>query len=204
VRYSPPDPPEVAFLATPGARDLTPAGLAVLRELFLFREAEALAIGRPPHHVMTNAALVALAANPRSPVDRVAGVARRTLAPEPRARLVAALKRGQAAEPIAWPKRRGELFWTAEARARLARLKQWRHAEAERLGLDPGIVWPASHLEQVALHPAEPAEALDRGDPPWVRRWQWQALGPSLARYRSRGLDDAAAPAEPGGDEAPA
>ena len=44
-----------------GARDLSPRGRAVLRELIIFREAEALAMGRPPHYVMHNQAMLALA-----------------------------------------------------------------------------------------------------------------------------------------------
>jgi ribonuclease D len=204
VRYSPPDPPEKAFLGTPGARDLSPQGLAVLRALYVFREDEALHIGRPPHHVMSNAALIALAADPKAELAKVVGIGRRTLSGEPRARLIAALKQGQRAEPVVWPKRSGDAYWTAEARKRLTALKQWRSAEAERLELDPGVVWPAPHLEQIALHPEKPGPALDKGEPPWVRQWQWQVLGASLEAYRTAGLEDTAAvarPAEGGGGE---
>jgi ribonuclease D len=197
VRYVPPDPPEQAFLTVPGSRDLSPAALAVLRELYVFREQEALRIGRPPHHVMSNAALLALANDPLTDPERVGGMARRTVSGETRGRLNDALRRGRAAPPVAWPRRAYEVYWTPEARARLTRLKQWRTAEAERLALDPGVVWPAAHLEQVALHPARPSVALDKGQPPWVRRWQWQLLGLSLAHYRVSRLDDPADDAIP-------
>ena len=50
------------------------------------------------------------------------------------------------------------------------------------------MVWPVAHLEQIALHPDRPAEALDKGDPPWVRRWQWNLLGASLERYPGAAL----------------
>jgi ribonuclease D len=193
VRYVPPEPPEKAFLATPGARDLPPQGLAVLRELVVFRDEEALRIGRPPHHVMSNAALVTLAANPKADVNQVGGMGRRTLSGEVRQRLLAAISRGLRSEPVPWPRRAGENAWTPEARRRLTRLKQWRTREAERLDLDPGVIWPAAHLDQVALHPDRALEDLDKGEPPWVRRWQWQVLGPSLAHFRTTGLDDPAA-----------
>jgi ribonuclease D len=195
VRYMPPEPPEQAFMGAPGARDLSPAGLAVLRELYVFREHEAVRIGRPPHHVMSNPALMTLAANPRADIDKVTGLGRRTLT-EARARLKDALQRGLAAEPIRWPRRVSENPWSSESRARLTRLKQWRSAEAERLALDPGVVWPAVHLEQVALQPEAPLAALDRGDPPWVRRWQWQMLGGALERYRTTRLDDTSVPTD--------
>lgn len=193
VRYSPPDPPAKAFIGTPGARDLSPQGLAVLRALFVFREEEALRIGRPPHHVMSNAALIALAAEPKADLAKVTGIGRRTLSGEPRGRLNAALKQGLRAEPIPWPKRSSDTYWTAEARRRLTALKQWRSAEAERLELDPGVIWPAPHLDQIALHPEVPGPALDKGDPPWVRQWQWQVLGASLEQFRRAGLEDRAA-----------
>ena len=192
VRYVPPDPPEQAFFGTPGAPDLSPLALAVLRELYVFRDDEALRIGRPPHYVMSNTALLALAADPKADLDKVAGLGRRVLTGEVRGRLEEALRRGRAAEPVAWPKRRGESSWTSELRGRLTRLKQWRTAEAERLDLDPGVMWPAAHLEQVALHPDRPSAALDKGDPPWVRQWQWRTLGGSLDRFRETVLDDAA------------
>jgi ribonuclease D len=190
VRYVPPDPPELAFFGTPGARDLSPAGLAVLRELYLFREHEALHIGRPPHHVMSNAAMISLAASPKADLDKVDGLGRRVLAGDARPRLKDALRRGQAAAPVTWPRRVGESFWTSETRARLTHLKQWRTAEAERLDLDPGVVWPAAHLEQVALHPHQPSAAVDKGAPQWVRQWQWATLGPALEHYRTAVLDD--------------
>ncbi len=190
VRYVPPEPPEQAFLATPGARDLSPRDLAVLRELYVFRDGEALRIGRPPHHVMSNAAMVALAAEPRADLRRIQGLGRWVMGGEVRTRLRDALARGQASEPVQLPRRRGENPWTNELRARLSQLKRWRTGEAERLELDPGVVWPAAHLDQVALHPRRPSVALDQGEPPWVRDWQWQVLGPSLEHFRTSQLDD--------------
>ncbi len=192
VRYTPPDPPEVAFMALRGARDLSDAGRAILRELFLWRDATAQRVGRPPHHVLSNDTLLLLADNPDAPLHRLRGVDRRVLERH-RDRLAEAIRRGVAAAPVPWPRRGGVNPWTPEARERLARLKAWRNAEAEALDLDPGVVWPAPHLEQVALQPGQPSAALDGGEPPWVRAWQWEALGPSLAGFRVEALRDAAA-----------
>lgn len=190
VRYVPPDPPEEAFLGTSGARDLKPRELAVLRELYVFRDAEALRAGRPPHHVLSNAAMIALSADPRADLRKVQGLGRWVQGGEGRQRLREALVRGQAADPVQPPKQRGHNPWTAESRARLQLLKGWRSKEAERLGLDPGVVWPALHLDQMALQPRRSSAELDQGDPPWVRAWQWQELGPSLEQFRTRQLDD--------------
>jgi len=188
VRYTPPAPPEQSFLTVPGARKLTGRGLAVLRELYVFREHEARRIGRPPYRVMSNSALLSLAEDPPPNLKHVRGVGRRTLARAGR-RLEAALRRGVQADPVYLPHRRSGNPWTPEARHRLAALKEWRSGEAERLGLDTGTVWPAAHLKQAALFPGTDSAALDEGKPPWVRQWQWGELGESFARFRrERGL----------------
>lgn len=189
VRYDAPAPPEEAFLSVKGARDLSPRGRAILRELYIFREGEALDLGRPPHYVMHNSALIALSAEPDQPLDRLRGLGRRTR--ERRSRqLRSAVDRGIVAKPVPWPRSGGRNPWTPEARSRLAALKRWRTAEAATLELPAGLVWPARHLDQVALEPSADLRRLDRGvdqagEPPWVREWQWAELGESLAEFLS-------------------
>ena len=182
VRHEPPVSPAEACLTMKGARDLSPQGRAVLRELYVFREAEALAMGRPPHYVMHNQALLALAEAPDTPIDQLRGIGRRTLGRRG-GELRAALARGKAAPPLPWPKSAGRNPWTPEARDRLTALKRWRQAEAERLGLSAGLIWPARHLDQVALWTERPLRELDLGDPSWIRDWQWAELGESLTRF---------------------
>ena len=60
VRYEPPDP-DTAFLAVKGTRALDGKGLAVLKELFAVREAEARRADRPPAFVIPAEAMVYLA-----------------------------------------------------------------------------------------------------------------------------------------------
>jgi ribonuclease D len=182
VRHAPPAPPEEAFMRVRGARDLDPKGRAVLRELAVFREDEALRLGRPPHYVLSNDAMVALAANPAADPARLGGVGRHARGPAG-ARLRAALRRGREAAPVPWPAPRGPNPWTPEARGRLVQLKRWRAREAEALGLDPGIVWPAGNLERLALAPSTDPAALDDDDPPAIRAWQEAALGASLRAF---------------------
>lgn len=182
VRHEAPAPPEAACLTMKGARDLSPRGRAVLRELIIFREAEALAMGRPPHYVMHNQAMLTLAEAPDTPIDRIQGIGRRTLGRRS-SELRAALARGKAAPPLPWPKPAGRNPWTPEARDRLTALKRWRQAEADRLALSAGLIWPARHLDQVALWPDRPPRELDLGEPSWIRDWQWAELGESLMRF---------------------
>src|SRR5439155_10322588 len=62
VRWAEPESPEVAFLKVKGARALDPRGLAVLREVFLWRERTAARFDRAPFRVLGNETLLALAA----------------------------------------------------------------------------------------------------------------------------------------------
>ena len=184
VRYESPMPPEEAFMKLKGARDLESAGRAVLRELFLLREQEALRARRPPHFVLGNRAMLELSAQPHTDPAQVRGVGGMLQRGGGQARLRAALRRGREAEPVPWPRARGRNPWTPEARQRLSTLKAWRRSAAEPLDLDPGVVWPAAHLERLALDPAAELAALDQGDPPWVRRWQWLTFGDALDEAR--------------------
>ncbi|MEO8083802.1 MAG: HRDC domain-containing protein [Ardenticatenales bacterium] len=183
VRHDPPVPPVDAFWRVRGARELTSQARAVLRELFVFREAEAQRIGRPPHHVLSNDALLALANEPDARLDRVGGVGA-AVRGAARDRLRAAIERGREAGPLPWPRRTVVNPWTSPSRDRLLALKAWRKGEAERLGLEAGILWPMAHLEQIALHPQADMATLDDADAPAVRRWQWAELGPSLEDLR--------------------
>lgn len=184
VRHDPPAPPADAFWRVRGARELTAPARAILRELYVFREAEAQRIGRPPHHVLSNDALLALASEPDARLDRVGGIGG-VVRGAARERLRAALERGRNAGPLHWPRRSSDNPWTAPARDRLQALKAWRKAEAERLGLEAGIIWPMAHLEQLALRPQADLATLDDPAAPAVRAWQWTELGASLEAFRA-------------------
>lgn len=188
VRFDPPTSPEQASLRLKGARDLSDRERAVLAAVFSFREAEALRAGRPPHFILGNAALLTLARRPPTDPSSLPGSGRRLQGSMLR-RLKQAIDAGMSADPIPWPRSKDRNPWTPEARARLSKLKRWRTVEAAKLDIEAGFVWPAAHLDQVALRPEEAREdlrALDHGDPPWVREWQWSTLGPSLADFLGR------------------
>lgn len=185
VRYEPPPPPEEAWTRLKGARDLGPRERAVLREVFVFRDAEARRLGRPPYHVMSNEAMLALAQDPDRPLSELSGL-RRGMKGDRAAELRRAVERGKAAVPIRMPRSSGRSLWTSEARERLKQLKRWRKGEADRLDLGPGTVWPAAHLERLSLEPDADPRRLDTGSPPDVRDWQWRELGDSLLAFLAR------------------
>ena len=61
VRYRAPDPPEIAFLGAKGSRELDARGLAILRELYVFRHNEGLRSGVPPFRILSERALIDIA-----------------------------------------------------------------------------------------------------------------------------------------------
>ncbi len=189
VRYEPPDPPEKAFLSIRGARKLSGESLAVLRELCIFRDREALQLGVPPYRVMSNKSMIELATNPDRDLGTTKGIRRSTLSRQ-RPQLEAAVRRGKQSLPVALPRHTGRNPWTAKTRQRHASLKSWRAREANRLNLDRGLVWPAAHLKLVALHRDRPSADLDRDEPRLVRDWQWAELGLSLGDFRREDLGD--------------
>ena len=102
-----------------------------------------------------------------------------------------AIERGRRSAPVPWPNRGRRVDWTRADRERLQALKLWRTSEAQRLGLDPGIVWPLDHLKRIALHPGVGAREADCAHPAWVRDWQWGELGASLDAFRRQEMGGA-------------
>lgn len=198
-RQEPPPSSHDACLQVKGAKELDDQGRAVLHALYCFREQEALRLGRPPYRVMGNETMLTLARDPGQRLESLPGIGRPYLGPRRRA-LLAALTQGRQDPPLRWPRHGAASRWTGEQRDRLTRLKAWREAEAARLGLSAGLVWSARHLDQLALHPDVDPRELDlgevRGDLPWIRRWQWDALGDAL---RSRLVTLVASSAAPPG-----
>jgi ribonuclease D len=173
--------PDDAF-AVKGARMLDPRGLAILRELFIVREAWAHAAGRPPFKVLGADMLVRLAATrPLAPED-LAGIAGCT--PRVRQRygsgILAAVGRGMAiAEPdlpLFRPSRKSRPL--SGVVRRIESLLAWRPLAAERTGLDPGLLLPRRLIEQVAGANPESLEALARVD--GIRRWRVDSFGSEI------------------------
>lgn len=187
VRFRTPDPPEVAFLQVKGSDRLGPRELAVLRELFLWRQGKAKRLGYPLHRVLTAEDLVRAAQeatqcpmperqSERQLEQRISGclpALRTHLADGPGGELMSALQRGIQGPPVHRPEMPRRFNpWTPDSKDRLQRLKRRRTSLGISLQLDPALVWPAPSLERVALNPETwRAEFLDEGNPE-VRRWQ--------------------------------
>lgn len=184
ARYKPPRPPDVALFRVKGSEQLRPRALAVFKELFLWREREAKSLDWPPFQVVGNEALVSLAQASTSSAGaqsaRVQGLYARMSR-----RIVegvqAAIGRGLTGAELHRPEAPGKASpWTPASQERLRRLKRWRTARGDALGLDPALLWPAASLERLALDPqAGRAEILEHGTTE-VRSWQRREFGQEL------------------------
>lgn len=141
-----------------GARDLPPAGRAVLRELYQFRDGRARTLDRPPVRVMSDDALLAISR--LRPAD-LTGLRRAGLSPLQVDRygngILAAVRRAEQAPPPAPP--RGGPPPDPRIIQRYDALRAWRKERAAARGMEPEIVVPNAALR--ALARAEPQTAAE-------------------------------------------
>lgn len=152
-----------------GSHKLGRASLAVLREIWQWREGEAIAANRPPYFILQHEAVIDLAAL------AVTGRELETLLPRKfsdrrRAGLMEAVKRGLAVLPREQPeplRSTGRRSTDAEKRQMLE-LQKRRDARAAELGIDPTLV--ASRATMLAL-----AEDWEQHAPE-LMNWQRELL----------------------------
>ena len=178
LRHPPDEPLETAFRRVKGWDALNPRQIAVLRELYAFRDGKACAWDMPPTIAASNGDLLELAQSDGVVPRDVGGMLARRCFGE----LLEAMRRGLDGPEESKPPRHdaGADVWTPERRERLRMLKRWRTGLGEELGLAVSHVWPTPSLERLALHPDVLEEELAGGDGD-VRRWQRNEFGDSLA-----------------------
>jgi ribonuclease D len=172
------------FWSLKRARDLTAREAAVLRELYAMRDGKARQADLPPFRIVSDETLLGLARrSPRSPAD-FEGIKGFTPLVQRRigAQVVEAVGRGLAVPeadlPI--PPRGQGRRKSGAAQARLERLREWRRTRAAELGLDPGVLFPQSTLEGLALAGLPGLEATD--SIPGLREWRRRLILPEAAR----------------------
>jgi ribonuclease D len=176
------EPDREAFLRVKGARDLTPRGLAILRELYAWREEVARERDQATFRVLANQALIELSARAPSTqreLPEITGISE-GLAQRRGRELLAAVRRGMEVPEGELPRFPAARRWERdpEHEARVESLKAARNRRADQLGLDPGFMMSKAMLEEVArAMPGSPAELLEM---PGVRNWQVEALGDAL------------------------
>ncbi len=182
TRWGPSGLAEEAYLRIKGAKILRGHQLAVLRELYAWREAAASQLDRAPFRVLMNESMVAIAK--AMPPDEAALKDLKALSPDQLRRrgpeLLEAVARGAraAAESIPVFERTRRAPPDPAYEARLERLKAVRNAAAERIPLAPGVLCANGILEAIARMEPATVEALARVE--GMRRWQRQVLGEEL------------------------
>ena len=134
-----------------GSSRLSRAGLAVLRELWRWREHEAVNANRPPFFILNHEKLVDIAAvaSVNHPVENLVPP---HLSPRRRAGLLEAVKIGQAVLPQAQPEvLRHQFQRPNEAEFKRYRdLEKIRDAHAGHLGIDPSLIASRPILGELA------------------------------------------------------
>lgn len=184
TRFSEPDESREAWMKVKGARDLPPRGLAILRELYEWREGVAREQDRATFRVLGNQQLIELSVNPPSSVGSLKGVS--GVSPglvERRGRdIMAAVSRALAIPENELPRWPRSPRWErdVELEARVEALKDARNRRADQLGLDPGFVMSRAQLEEVGRARPQTLDALAAVS--GVRKWQVEAAGEALLR----------------------
>jgi ribonuclease D len=122
-----------------GSHNLPPRALAVLRELWHWREGEALKFSRPPHFVLPSEAMVDLA-EAAGESDALKEMLPRYLTPRRRADILKAIKKGLAQEQLPGVVRSAPYRQNEAEKKRMHDLEKIRNAHATELGIDPTLI----------------------------------------------------------------
>jgi ribonuclease D len=154
-----------------GSHVLGRPGLAVLRELWHWREKEAIAANRPPYFVMSHETIVNLAAAAATgrPVDALIP---KHLSDRRRAGIAKALAQAMEVSPDKYPRmiERTNHRPSETERRRFLELEKIRDARAEELAIDPTLIASRATLSDLARDWNE--HALD------LMKWQRDLLKP--------------------------
>ena len=152
-----------------GSHALGRAALAVLREIWQWREGEALAANRPPFFILSHEKMVELAeaATTQQPVDPLLPP---RMSPRRRDSLVAIILTGRVVPPDRHPEKiRHQFSRPNEAEMRRYReLEKRRDAHAHELGIDPTLIASRATLGDLARDWSRHA--------PVLMNWQRQLL----------------------------
>ncbi|MCB0770313.1 MAG: ribonuclease D [Flavobacteriales bacterium] len=175
---------EDPFLRMKGAKALKPAQLAILREVYAWRDAVAEGQDRAAFMVLGNDVLLSLATDPPASMKDLAarkGVNERSLERYGR-KILTAVKAGQAVPKDQWPRAERPKRWPRDDdyEDRLKRLKAARDVLTERFQLRPGIVAANQLLAEIARTLPGDRDALLAI--PGIRRYQVEHFGDHLLK----------------------
>jgi ribonuclease D len=174
-----------AYQRMKNTRDLTPRQMAILRELYAWRETVASRRDVAPFRVVGNEVLVAVArgqAADMRTLTHIEGVPG-SIVDRYGSELIGAVQRALAVTEAELPQRPRPPRRPppdADFDEQVERLKRALDAAAESLGLERGFLMPRQQLEAIArLRPRTQEELMQVED---MRRWQVEALGERLLK----------------------
>jgi len=171
-----------AYLRLKGAKSLPGRALAVLRELYQWREETARRSDKAAFRILNNEPLLLMAKSPPRDMAALKGV--RGIGPDQAERrgkdILAAVQRGLDLPERDLPRveRHHRRPPDVAYEARLERLKGARNALATRYDLAPGVLCPNGTLEAIAA--VNPRNLQEVGGIRELRRWQLREIGESL------------------------
>ena len=183
IRHTEPVSPDIAFLNLKGSRKLTPRGLSMLKELFLWRDTKASVKDVPPSRIVTNDELIEICLQASSIRSSDKVTIRKVLTEIGNGNsvipynylddilntLVLSVDTPEVHRP---EQRRLNTFSDPEAKDRLQLLKQWRKNKSARLSLDPSLIWPVKSLERIAIQTDQWETEITDLQNSSVRSWQ--------------------------------
>jgi ribonuclease D len=182
IRRAPSESDDPGYLRLKGAKALGGRGLAILRELYQWREEIARRTDRAAFRILNNEPMLIMAKTP--PRDMAELKAVRGVGLEQAERrgkeILAAVQRGLDIPERDLPRieRPARRIPDAAYEARLERLKAGRNSLAMRYDLAPGVLCPNGILEAIArINPAT-LEEMSRINE--LRRWQLKEIGGGL------------------------
>lgn len=130
-----------------GSDRLDPRGLAVLKELWTWREKEAVAANKPPFFVLNHDVMLSIARDCSSLRD-VGEMLPPRLSQKRRQGIINAVMAAQSVEPSNLPSRRKHILYqpTVSEQQRFFKLRQTRDKRAAELDLDPTLIASRSTL----------------------------------------------------------
>jgi len=154
-----------------GARDLAPAQVGVLRELFVYRERQAKRADRPPFKVMGEQTLLEIARTcPRTAAElqELPGMTPAQMRRHS-AGLLQAVRRGRSEPP---PHQLPQARESESVRERFDRLQQWRKRKARARGVESDVIVPREALWELARRAPRTPEELHKIEHlgPWRRQ----------------------------------
>jgi ribonuclease D len=182
IRGGASDNAEPGWIRLKGAKALKGRELAILREIWEWRDEAARRADRATFRILNNEPMLVMAKSP--PADIAALKAIPGISSDQAERrgrdLLAAVKRGlelpdsELPRPTRTPRRAPDLA----CEARLERLKTARNLLAKQYDLPPGVVCPNGTLEAIAR--VEPKTSQELAGVAELRRWQLREFGGEL------------------------